>query len=289
MTENLGTWLYAVADRIVQEWLGDVPGVSGHPVRTVEAAGLTAAVTSVDLGEFGPEPLRRNLENLPLLEAVARAHHDLIAIIGQRTTVIPMRLATIYRSDAGVAALLATGREQFAQVLQKVAAKSEWGVKVYLAQPAGTARSAAAAASDVPDHAGRDADVGAGTAYLRRRRQELGAVEDARKAATASAEAIHATLAGLAVATQLRAPQSAELSGRASQMILNASYLVPDERVGDFDVVADSLAGRYAGVAIDKTGPWPPYSFAAVCQLTDGPEPSDQAEVAKPATARSYS
>lgn len=288
MAESLGSWLYAVADRIAQEWLGDVTGVGGHPVRTVEAAGLTAAVTSVDLGEFGPEPLRRNLENLPWLEAVARGHHDLIAIIGRHTTVIPVRLATIYRGDAGVAALLTAGREQFAEVLKKVAATTEWGVKAYLAQPAGTAQPAPAA-SDVPDHAGRDADVGAGTAYLRRRRQELGAAEDARKAATASAEAIHATLAGLAVATQLRAPQSAELSGRASQMILNASYLVADDRAGDFGAAADSLAGRYAGIAIEKTGPWPPYSFAAIDHLTDGPEPPGQAAVSKPATARSYS
>lgn len=261
MTEEAGVWLYAVAGRIGPQWLSDASGVGGQPVRTVEAGGLTAAVTTVSLSEFGEEPLRRNLEDLPWLETVARVHHHVIAVIARRTPVIPMRLGTVYRHESGVEALLAKGHEGFAGALERVTAKTEWGVKVYLAQPQApdAPRQAAAAGPR-----GRPGAAGSGTAYLLRRRQQLSAEQDMRRTAAASAETIHEALTSLASAAQLRAPQGAQLSGRSDQMILNAAYLVPDERVSDFILAADSLAARHPAVVVERTGPWPPYSFAAV-------------------------
>jgi hypothetical protein len=101
MADEFGSWLYAVTDGTPGEWLRGASGVGGQPVRTVAAAGLTAAVTSVCLAEFGEEPLRRNLENLAWLEAAARKHHHVIEIIARHAPVIPIRLATVYRSDEG--------------------------------------------------------------------------------------------------------------------------------------------------------------------------------------------
>lgn len=251
MAEDAGIWLYALAGRIDREWLGGLTaGVAGQPVGTVNAGGLTAAVSSVSLDEFGEEPLRRNLEDLPWLEAVARGHHRVIALIAQHAPVIPMRLATVYRDEAGVAELLTTRREHFAGVLEKVTAKTEWGVKVYLAQPSAS-----------PEPAGAP---GSGTAYLLRRRQQLSAADDARRLAAASAETIHASLTRLASAAQVRPPQGTQLSGRTNPMILNAAYLVPDERADDFGTAADRMAARHPAVVIERTGPWPPYSFAAM-------------------------
>ncbi|MBO0683259.1 MAG: GvpL/GvpF family gas vesicle protein [Candidatus Dormibacteraeota bacterium] len=242
-----------MAGRISARWLDGANGVGGEPVRVVESGGLAAAVGSVSLGEFGEEPLQRNLEDLAWLEATARRHHGVIAGVAGRTPAIPMRLATVFHSDLGVAALLAARHEHFTEILRRVAGQAEWGLKVYLGQP-GPAQNEAVPASG----------AGSGAAYLQRRRRELSATEDARRAAMSSAEAIHSTLARLATAAQLRSPQSAQLSGRASRMILNAAYLVAEERTSEFGAAADSMAGRHPGVVIEKTGPWPPYSFATV-------------------------
>ena len=58
-------------------------GVSGEPVRAVTTAGLTAAVGTVGLDEYGEEGLRRNLEDLDWLAANARAHDAVIAAIAR--------------------------------------------------------------------------------------------------------------------------------------------------------------------------------------------------------------
>ena len=64
-------WVYALAER-EETALPGLTGVAGGPVRLIDADGLTAVVSNVSLAEFGEEALRRNLENLAWLEAVAR-------------------------------------------------------------------------------------------------------------------------------------------------------------------------------------------------------------------------
>ncbi|MBO0776713.1 MAG: GvpL/GvpF family gas vesicle protein [Actinobacteria bacterium] len=259
MTEDRGVWVYAVARGIEEDWLAGISGMDGQPVRVVTAAGLAAAVTTVSLAEFGADALRRHLEDMAWLESAARAHHQVIESVAAHGPVVPLRLATVYRDDPGVAELLAGRQSDFAGALDRVTGRAEWGVKVFPAsqpepapaEPAGTGAAGSRAA-------------GAGAAYLSRRRQQLSAAEQSRQAAAASAEHIHAMLARLAAAAQMRAPQAPQLSGLREQMILNGAYLVDENRSEAFTAAAADLAAGCSGVRVELTGPWPPYSFAAV-------------------------
>jgi hypothetical protein len=164
-----------------------------------------------------------------------------------------MQLATVYRGDNRVAAMLAERGEDFRSVLEEIRARSEWGIKVYAAAAAGGSEPAGAAPS-----AGSDRP---GAAYLKRRRSELSDRERERAAAASSAEDIHAEAAALSVASRLHKPQHPQLTGRREPMILNAAYLVDDDRAAAFSAAADELAGRFPSVKLELTGPWPPYSF----------------------------
>lgn len=251
MSENSGTWVYAVTADQGQTAVPEVTGVGGGPVRAVGGAGLVAVVSAVDLAEYGEEPLRRNLENLEWLEKTARAHHDVIGAVSETAPVVPMQLATVYRSDDRVRALLADRRDDFLAALEVIQGRTEWGIKIYVpAEPADAADTQQPADTARP-----------GAAYLQRRRSQLSAREDARHAAASSAEAIHAELTGLAAAARLHKPQHPQLTGRAEPMILNSTYLVDDEQAGTFAAAADELAGQHPGVRVELTGPWPPYSF----------------------------
>jgi hypothetical protein len=264
VAQDCAVWVYAVAGRIEDDWLDAVPGVDGAPVRAVAAAGLAAAMTSVSLDEFGEGPLRRHLEDLSWLDTTARAHHRVIEIIARHGSVVPMRLATIFHDDSSVADMLTQRRDRFTAVLHQVAGRVEWGVKVYAAgQDSVPARPVAARAGDA-QHAAPGATASPGAAYLRRRRAALSATQDNRRAAQASADAVHAALGSLATAAQLRPPQAPQLSGEAARMMLNAAYLVAQDRSPEFAAAADRLAGQHPAVRLELTGPWPPYSFAAV-------------------------
>jgi hypothetical protein len=106
-------------------------------------------------------------------------------------------------------------------------------------------------------------ESGAGAAYLQRRRDQLTAQKNSRRQMLANAEAIHADLSEQAAGTRLHPPQAPQLTGNKALMILNAAYLVDDERGEDFASVVTALAERYPSVELELTGPWPPYSFAA--------------------------
>lgn len=255
--EPHGVWIYAITGRVSAASLGQLRGVGGGPVRVVAAGELTAVVEDVGLAEFGEQALRRNLEDLAWLEAAARAHHRVIDALAQLGPLVPIRLATVYSSDAGVAAMLANRDTDFRAVLSRIRGRQEWGVKAYANRRAEP--QDAPAGAEAP--AGRE--TGAGAAYLQRRRGQLTAQKNARRHMLADAETIHAELTEHAAGTRLHPPQAPQLTGNKAPMVLNAAYLLDDEHDPDFASVVTALAERYPSVKLELTGPWPPYSFAA--------------------------
>jgi hypothetical protein len=268
MSEPQVVWLYAIAAQAPGACIGGLCGVGGEPVRAVEAAGLTAVAGDVPLAEFGEAPLRRNLEDLAWLEATARAHHTVIEAVAQQGPVVPMRLATVYRDNASVAAALAARGDDFRAALRRITARTEWGVKAYASRPADRESGPAPVPQAGADQAA--AEAGTGAAYLQRRRRELSARADSRRTATASADVIHDRLSRLAAAARLHPPQAPQLTGNDEQMLLNAAYLLDERRDEEFAGAVTALAGQHPAVRVELTGPWPPYSFAGVAAGRDG-------------------
>jgi Gas vesicle synthesis protein GvpL/GvpF len=255
--EPHGIWIYAITGRISVPSLGQLTGVGGGPVRAIAAGKLTAVVEDVGLAQFGEQALRRNLEDLAWLEATARAHHRVIDALAQLGPLVPIRLATVYSSDDGVAAMLADRSADFRAVLSRIRGRQEWGVKAHAAERPGPQDAPAGAEAPASQ------ETGAGAAYLQRRRGQLTAQKNARRQMLADAEAIHAELSEQAAGTRLHPPQAPQLTENKALMILNAAYLVDDERGPQFASAVMALAERYPGVKLELTGPWPPYSFAA--------------------------
>jgi Gas vesicle synthesis protein GvpL/GvpF len=257
VTSQTGTWLYGVTDSpaaMRPDSFDQLTGVGGGKLHLVAAGGLTAVAETVSLEEFGETALRRNLEDLSWLEATARAHHRVIDALASQVQLVPLRLATVYREDGSVQAMLAEHGPRLRAALRRTASRAEWGVKAYADQPA--AARAEASKSD-----SRQAAPGSGAAYLRRRRDELAASQQDRQEALVSAQQVHAALARIAADARLHPPQSPELTGSKSAMILNAAYLIDDQHAAGFREAVDDLRNRLP-LRLELTGPWPPYSFA---------------------------
>jgi hypothetical protein len=251
----LGCYVYGVARELDAAVLADLPGVAGAPVRVVAHEGLSALTSPVDLGEFGEEGLRRNLENLDWLEATARAHHAVLAASGADHPVVPLRLATVYHDEDRVLAMLAERGAAFDAALHRVQGRTEWGLKAFL-DPA--------ARIDDPAPA-RDAAAGAarpGTAYLLRRQADRTGAERRRQVAADQVEAVHAALSAVADDARRYPPQDSRLSGESREMVLNAAYLVRGRYRTALDRALDEVDTR--ALVVRWTGPWVPYSFAAL-------------------------
>src|SRR4051794_28174256 len=123
-------WAYGVirdAGTAAQDLAGVEPGA---PVETVAAAGLVALVSRVPAADYAEEPLRGNLNELPWLERVARAHEAVLEATLRRETVVPVRLCTIYADRASVRRMLERERDELAGALDALDGREEWGLKV---------------------------------------------------------------------------------------------------------------------------------------------------------------
>jgi len=255
-----GFYVYGVASAHEASVPDALEGVMpGAPVELIEDAGLAAIASRVSMAEFGEAELHENLNDVAWLEATARTHERVLDEALARMTVVPMRLCTVYRSEEQVHKMLAGEREVLVDALERLAGKTEWGVKLFAEEGA----LERAAAADEGGGTLEDGGASAGAAYLERKRRASRAREEADVLAGEWAEEAHVRLARVASEALENPLQRPEVSGHEGEMLLNGVYLVDDEGAEEFRRVVEALDAdfRERGATVELTGPWPPYNF----------------------------
>lgn len=263
--------------------LQGVEGVTGAPVHLVStspASELAAAVSPVPAADFQESALRRHLEDLDWLEEVARAHHTVIEALAAHTTVLPLRLATVYLDDERVRTMLREDAEGFSYALRRLAGHLEWGVKIYVEPQPDERQPNDTRAADAAGPAGAAAPadaLGPGRAYLRARRVQRHSRDESYEAARQAAERVEAIGRAMAADHATHRVQQGELAGGPGENVVNDAYLLAQETAEDFRTQVLDAAQGLSGVRIDVTGPWAPYSFAAPPDTADpatAPDPA---------------
>jgi hypothetical protein len=256
---DLLTYAYAVVRNTegLREATAPLRGIADTPVSLVTDTGdaqLALVVSHVPGQDFQEDALKQHLEDLEWLEAVARAHHGVIEVLGVRTTVLPLRLATVYLDDNRAREVLEAGRTMFTERLAELSEHVEWGVKIYVQS------SAAVAAPTIPA-----ADLTPGRAYLRNRRQQQSVRDTVYQAAQKAAGRVEAAgrrHASDRVRHRVQQGLLADAAGAVGENVVNDAYLVPLKRCDDFLADVAHAADGLDGVRVEATGPWAPYSFA---------------------------
>lgn len=78
------------------------------------------------------------------------------------------------------------------------------------------------------------------------------------------AAAVYAALADESVAGCRHRPQDRQLTGIKEPMLLNTAFLVEHGKAQRFANAVDELAERHPALRLERTGPWPPCSFASL-------------------------
>ncbi|MFJ9038786.1 GvpL/GvpF family gas vesicle protein [Streptomyces sp. NPDC102406] len=258
-------YVYAVCGALDAPLPPELTGVGGATPREIRHAGLTAVVSHVPADQFSESALRRNLENLDWLADTARAHQNVIAALTSLTSPLPLRLATVFRDDSGVCAMLEEQEERLRTSLARIEDRIEWGVKVFVEdQPAtaaeastgsGTARRERVSAQSLGSGSGRD--------YLRRRRAEREGRDQVWRHAETFAQRLHDQLAEHSVENRVHPPQNPELAKSSGRNVLNGAYLVPRSASEAFVDIVDATKDGQPGLRVELTGPWAAYSFSA--------------------------
>jgi Gas vesicle synthesis protein GvpL/GvpF len=253
---GLAWYVYGVAGAERAQAVEGIAAIApGQPVSTIVEGPLAAIISRVPLEEFGETNLRDHLADFAWIEATARTHDAVLDAVRRITTVIPMRLCTVYKSEDALRKLLAQQTAALCEALTDLAGKTEWGIKVF-ARPSGRRSPAGSAQSP---HAGEES----GSAYMRSVRRELDREEHEAHLVDQASTQIHEHLTAAASEGVMLALQRPEASGNRGQMILNGAYLVRDEDQGSFHEEVQQMRSRFGsiGLELSASGPWPAYNF----------------------------
>ena len=204
-------------------------------------AGLAARVS---LAEFDESVLPVRLADAAWLEEKIRAHEQVLEFALEGGPVVPCRFCTVYRDERELRRFLAERGDVLAAALARLEGRVELGVKAFAA-PASSPTEA-----DEPE---------SGRAYLEARQRERQAQDELARARAEVARDLHERLSSAAEDAVLLDLQTREASGRDTEMVFNASYLVADEPA--FEAALVAAAGEHDGLKLELTGPWPPYNF----------------------------
>jgi len=220
--------------------------VPGSSTRSAKKLWLVAADAPLDA--FGADAINRRISDLDWVSRVAVAHEAIVESFLTADALLPMKLFTIFTSDERALAHMAAERAQVDRVLDRVAGREEWSVRVVLDRlPAGPPPRGAAAAS--------------GTSYLSRKKEQREARTELLQLSKEVVTDLFDRLS--AVATDARRRATSDTPAQNGPLLLDAAFLVPHTRASRFRSAAETRARQLypRGYRVSLVGPWPPYSF----------------------------
>jgi Gas vesicle synthesis protein GvpL/GvpF len=226
----------------------------GPPRLLALGEALSLVVADAPLERYGSEPIDRKLSDLGWVSRCAMAHEGVVEHMARHGTVIPMKLFTLFSSDARALAHFARSRRRIGALMARVAGRDEWGIRVSLDERL-------AMKSRVDGQSGRPRPV-SGTVFLLRKKDEKDAMQRVLREAREEAERIFQALSQHADDERQRTPEQA---GGTIRLLLDATFLVPSAEAARFKETVRSLARTVEakGYRVALTGPWPPYTFVA--------------------------
>lgn len=251
------TYLYCLVRAPRRPDLGKAPrGLPGlAPPRALPAGDrLWLVAGDAPLSRYGADAIARGLRDLTWVSTRALAHEQVVEHCTQAGTVVPMKLFTLFTSDARAVRHIQRARPGLTRLLARLAGRQEWGVRLGFDPIRAAAAARGARRRDAGRSPGRD--------FLLRKRAEQDAAR--RLAARAQREATGLFRELARAATEARR-RPIVTSDPAARVLLDAAFLVPAGRAARFRAAVRRLKRRLgpAGYEVTLTGPWPPYNFLA--------------------------
>lgn len=249
-----GTYVYGViaADRRprLTRVPAGLPGAGSVRLLDVEP-GLFMAVADLPLDRYSEAAINSGLANLEWVSRVAVAHEGVVESFIASTAVLPMKLFTIFATDARALAHVRGQRARIAGLVKRVANQQEWGVRVVLDRR----RAAAALPKQAP------ARAGTGAAYLAQKKASRDASKELASRARDTVVGLYDRLAARSGDAKRRSAN--ELPSEGGPLLLDAAFLVPRARSASFKALAarESRSLARHGYGLTVSGPWPPYTF----------------------------
>ena len=259
--DALGVYLYCFTRRgAVREIKAAGVGERGA-VTTLEADEAAAVFSTVSLSEFAGDDAPSKPQDLQWIIPRACQHERVIEEVMRTAPVLPVRFGTVFSSDRVLKKFLAEKSAEVARILDRLSDKEEWAVKGFV--DLDRAKKGLMASDPVLAECRRQLPEAPGARYFQQKRLDAKAEEAMRPWRRGVVDQVRALLAPHAVDACPLRPQPKNLTGRDAEMIFNAAYLLRRRDIDTFRERVATVSAAYAeqGLALEVSGPWPPYNF----------------------------
>jgi hypothetical protein len=230
--------------------LGPLPG--GGPPRLLGIdSKLSIVIADVPADTYNREAIEQRLSDLDWVGACGGAHHAVADALFDTHLVVPLRLFTLFASEARARAALRRRRPGILKAFARLQGRQEFVLRV---GPPDLARIGAEAAA--PSASGT---AETGTGFLRSKATSRRETTERNARVSQSVSEVFEQLSAIAVDARARtAPPGTNL-------LLDAAFLVNTRRSAAFRRTLTRAASDLLrdGCPVSLTGPWPPYSFAS--------------------------
>ena len=230
-----------------------LPG-AGRPRAIDAGGGLWLVAANAPLERYGEKPIERGLRDLAWVSSVAVPHEAVVEHVARNGTVVPMKLFTLFRSDARALEHVAKRRKRIDRVVERIEGREEWGLRVLLDEAAALRRAR--------DEVQAVAPGAPGAAFLLRKKKEHDLAREVIEHARDRADGLFELLAIQADDARRRPPPPGEIGKR---VLLDAAFLLQRKKAKAFQTKVRAEAKKLADrdYQLTLTGPWPAYTFVS--------------------------
>lgn len=244
----------------------EVPSIMGIDQKTVTLKifkNLAAVITPVNAQNFSQEQIALQLKDADSLKEKAFHHHEVISIIHQHFTVLPMSFCTIFQNERNLESLLA---DQYGVIYQKLLTlkdKQEWNLKVFCNNEKALS-FVLQHNKAVLDLRTKLASMPKGKQFLMKKKLDHLISSQLEVEQSNWWSEIQQQLTSVVSEVNLRKNWGKEVTERKDEMIVNCDFLIEQNvsqlfmnKVVEIERLFDSF-----GCTFQVTGPWPPYHFS---------------------------
>lgn len=227
---------------------------------SVTIDGIAAVFTPVSAEAFSQEVIDQRANDLEWLGAIGYRHQAVVSDLMRHTAIVPLRAFTLFSSAEALRTYLHENADVLRKTLERLDGKHEWTLRLEL----DAQRWSEAVAGRVPTLRSLQDDIAAapsGKAFLLRKK-----LEEEKKRASREAEGSLIAEIESEVVRRVRCEAIAETRERRGGAFPQINVLIDRDEESALQSLQNEMLVRYEpeGVILGLSGPWPPYSFAAM-------------------------
>ena len=255
-------YLYCLKNKTQRKF--SLAGIDKKKIYTLPYKDIEAVITKVNSEEFEPKKVKAKLENLKWAEEKVRNHQAIIEETMKDSPVIPLKFLTLYKSEEKITDTLKKQYKKFRELLNKLRDKAEWGLKVFLVDREKFIKTIKKEDEEIVKMKTEIFSKPEGIKYFLEKQLQEKISAKVDEQLDKHIKDIYEVFTPFSVAKPVINKLLPEgLTDKRREMILNISYLIPQEKVEEFQGIVRRLHEYYSpkGLWLEYTGPWPPYSF----------------------------